>query len=248
MPNDGLDELAALLAGLPEPEPPTAPPPDLSTVSRLEWMRQRAQEKLAEERAKPPETPPAALIDEALKKAYTYLHDFATQRNVVKPGYPKSYGIAGVPEFSGLAWEAGHANFHTRTVGYKTKYYERVIFQFLLSGGKQIRLAREYPASDRLKNLLVDCKIDFTMQETRNPRGFVERVNFEFPCKVAASILLSAEPEDGKIMLHASNVSGFGTVQQLLAPEAINDASLNELSGFILGETKVLGPLLLRGA
>ena len=84
--------------------------------------------------------------------------------------------------------------------------------------------------------------------ETRNQRGFVERVNFEFPCKVAASILLSAEPEDGKIMLHASNVSGFGTVQQLLAPEAINDASLNELSGFILGETKVLGPLLLRGA
>lgn len=246
--DDGVDELAAMLGRLPEPDPPTAPPPDLSTVSRLEWLRQRAQAKIAEELAKPPEVPPAARIDEALRRAYAYLHDLAAQLNVVKPAFPKAYGIAGVPEFKGLAWETGHANFHTRTVGYQTKYYERVIFQFLLSGGKPIRVAREVPASDRLKNLLVDCKIDFTLQEVRNARGFVDRINFEFPCKVAASILLSAEPEAGKIMLHASNVSGYGTVQQVLAPEAIDDASLNELSGFILGEAKVLGPLLLRGA
>ncbi len=248
MPNDNVETLTAMLARMPEPDPPTTPPPDLSTVSRLEWLRQRAQTKLAEEAAKPPEVPPAARIDEALRRAYAYLHDLATQLNVVKPGYPKSYGIAGVPEFKGLAWESGHANFHTRTVGYQTKYYERVIFQFLLSSGGQIRVAREVPASERLKNLLVDCKIDFSLQDVRNPRGLVERVNFEFPCKVAASLLLTAEPDSGKIMLHASNVSGYGTVQQLLAPEAVDDASLNELSGFILGEAKALGPLLLRGA
>ena len=49
-------------------------------------------------------------------------------------------------------------------------------------------------------------------------------------------------------MLFRSNVSGFGVVQQVLSPDAITDEALNEFSGFILGETKALGPLLLRGA
>ena len=84
--------------------------------------------------------------------------------------------------------------------------------------------------------------------ESRNARGFVEHMTFEFPCKVAASVLFSADMAAGKMMLYASNVSGFGVVQQVLSPDAITDEALNEFSGFILGETKALGPLLLRGA
>jgi hypothetical protein len=207
-----------------------------------------AQSRLAAENENSPEVPATVRIDVALQRVYAHLKEQADQLNVVKPEHPEGYAIAGVPEFGGLAWSSGHANYHTRTVVYGEKHYERVILQFLLSANKQIRVDREYPAIENLKRVLTHCRIEYAVTESRNARGFVEHMTFEFPCKVAASVLFSADMAAGKMMLYASNVSGFGVVQQVLSPDAITDEALNEFSGFILGETKALGPLLLRGA
>jgi hypothetical protein len=67
-------------------------------------------------------------------------------------------------------------------------------------------------------------------------------------CEVKASVLLYTERDLGKILLRATNVSGFGLLSQLIAPEAINEESLDELAGFILGEQRGPGTLLLRHA
>lgn len=248
--DDGLNDLEALLQNMPEAAPRAAAAPMAAApvTNRLEQLRQLAQSKLAAEQERPLEVPAIVRIDGALERTYNYLKDLADQLNVVKPEYPKGYAIAGVPEFSGLAWSSGHANFDTRTVVYGEKHYERVILQFLLSANKQIRVEREYPASEKLKRVLTDCRIEFAVKESRNARGSVEHITFDFPCKVAASILFSADVEAGKILLHTSNVSGFGVVQQVLSPDAMTDEALNEFSAFILAETKALGPLLLRGA
>jgi len=61
-------------------------------------------------------------------------------------------------------------------------------------------------------------------------------------------VLLLTERDLGKVLLRASNVSGFGSLSQLIAPEAINEEALDELAGFILGEQKGPGSLLLRRA
>jgi hypothetical protein len=52
----------------------------------------------------------------------------------------------------------------------------------------------------------------------------------------------------GKVLLRTSNVSGFGAMNQLLAADAIDEQSLDELTAFILGESKGLGRQLLRNA
>lgn len=64
---------------------------------------------------------------------------------------------------------------------------------------------------------------------------------------MVASLQLSVASTGTELLLNTSNVSGFGAYEHVLEPEAITDDSLNELSGFILGESRSLGPLLLRG-
>jgi hypothetical protein len=249
---DGLNDLEAMLQDLQDAAPrmmdETAPAPAPPAPNRLEALRQLAQLRLAAQQESAPQIPIQERIDDALQRTYAYLKDLADQLNVVKPEFPKGYVLAGVPDFRGLAWASGHANFHTRAVAYGVKHYERVILQFLLSADKSVRVDREYPASEKLQRVLTDCRIEFAVTEVRNARGSVQHMTFDFPCKVAANILFSADVEAGKILLHTSNVSGFGVVQQVLSPDAITAESLNEFSAFILGETKALGPLLLRGA
>jgi len=206
-------------------------------------------------RAQPAAAAPAASpatihtrVSDALRRAHRYLKDLAEQLNVLKPAYPKGYGIAGVPEFNGLAWEAGHAECHTREISPTVKLFEQVSLHFLLSGKKQIHVGREYPASEKLQQLLDDSNIEYTTQGVWSKRGSLDRTTFDFPCEVKASLLLVGQFETGRLLLSARNVSGFGSMEQILAPEAVTDESIDELRDFILGESPSLGPLLLRTA
>ena len=122
----------------------------------------------------------------------------------------------------------------------------RVALRFRLSGGKQVQSAREFPASEKLQQLLQDCGIRFSSQATWSKRGSLEQTAFTFPCEVAASLQLLGQFDTGALLLRTSNVCGFGSMEQILAPAAVSEASLEELGAYILGRTTQLGPLLLR--
>ena len=215
---------------------------------RLAQLRQRASSKAAEGKMADPQDAINATISEALEIAYRYLKDLAEQLNVIGPAYPKGYSISGVPEFTGLSWEEGRADFHVREVSPILRLYDRVSLRFRLSGKKRVRIAREYPASEKLRQWLTDCNIEFHDQNAWNSHGSIETTTFDFPCEVKASVLFFGQFELGKLLLRTRNVSGFGAMEQILAPEAVSDASLDELAGFILGESSRLGPLLLQNA
>jgi len=244
-PDDGLDTLAEILSAAAVPEPAPAVP---AAGSRLAQLRQLAQAKVTEGASVDPQEVINALVSDALVKTYRYLKELAEQLNIVQPAYSRGYAIAGVPEFNGLVWEEGHANFHTREISPLLKLYREVSLRFRLSGRKQVHIVREYPASEKLKQLLEDCRIEFNARDAWNKRGSIERTTFDFPCEVKAYLMLLGEFGTGKLLLRARNVSGFGSVEQIIAPEAVNDDALDELAAFILGETGRLGPLLLRSA
>lgn len=271
-PNDRLGILDKYFGGQPAPQAPAAPASPAESIpqaplSHLDKLKALAQQKLAEEKAKQklieeqaqqkqaadkapaPAIPAEELIDKALRQTYAYFKELVEQLNVVKPAFPKQYAIAGVPEFGGLSWDGGRADcFFTRETAIKRERMERVSLNFVLSGGDPIQLEREYPASDRLKSLLTDSKVTFTAREVYNARGSLERVKFEVPRTVDASVQLTARFETGKIQLNTTHIAGFGAMQRMVSPEAISEASLNEFSGFILGETRAQMPQLLQGS
>lgn len=246
-PGDGLDFIESLLKAAAPAAPEPAPAADAGG-GRLAQLRQLAQAKLMQEKAPDPQEETNARVGDALQRAFKYLKDLAEQLNVVQPAYARGYTISGVPEFSGLAWESGSADMRMREVSPGKKVCEQVTLNYRISAKKQIRVARESPASDRFRQLLTDNKIEFKLREERNERGSLARTVFDFPCLVKASVVMEGNFTTGLIQLKTRNVERFGIFEHQLAPEAITEASLEEFTGFILSETHRIGPLLLKGA
>lgn len=261
--DDGLSVLAGLLGaaepaataatpaaapGAPAAPPAPAAPAAAAGSSRLERLKQLAQAKLAEE--KKPDTQPEidARVSAAVEKAYRYLKDFVEQLNALKPPYEKEYTIVGMPNFDSLVWDKGEIDLRTRETTPTTKVFDQFTLQFRLSANKQLRLDREPPAHEKLKQVLNDNKIAFSSHETRNNQGVVARTSFVVPCEIKATLQLAGNFKTGKLLLRSRNVERFGLLEHVVAPEAVTDESLDELTGFLLGESSRVGPLLLKGA
>ena len=211
--------------------------------SRLAQLRELAQAKLAEQQNSGPRDNAEERISQALKRAHDYLREFAEQLGVVKPAF-KGYSILGVPDFSGLVWDAGRADYRRRDLSPTKWIYERVTLGYRLSAKKRIHVAVDGARSARMKQILAENRIQFTMQEGRNDRGALGRVTFDFPCEVTASVLLEGNFESGRILLRMSNVGHFGSLEHQLAPEAITEEAMEEFAGFILGESHRVDRLL----
>lgn len=236
----------AAQAASPGPESGTSPSTAVAGGGRLAQLRQLAQAKLEEEERPDPQEEIDQRVSDALQRAYQYLKDLTEQLNVVKPAYAKGYRIVGVPEFGDLAWEIGRIDFRSREISPTKKLYEQVAMHFRLSGNKQIRVTRENPATDRLRQVLRDNKMEFQESESRNDKGYTDKTTFVLPCEVRASLILEGDFGNGRIVLRTRNVERFGMTEHQLVPEAIAEKSLDELTVYILGETHRIGPLLLR--
>ena len=243
-PDDGLSALEELLkaASTHQPVPASAPAAASSaspdSTQRLTMLKQMAQAKLAEGPKADPQDEANRRVTEALERAYKYLKELAEQLDVLKPKYAnKGYTIPNVPEFSGLAWESGSVDLHAGP----SKRPERVSLHYRIAGPKHVRATREFPRSEKVRQMLVEHKIEHNAKEQRNARGSLESTTFMFDCEIKASLILEGRYDTGKLLLKARNVEHFGALEQLISPEAITPQSLEQLAGFILGETNRLG-------
>lgn len=247
--DDGLDILSELLGAAESAGPGGAATPAAPAGgSRLAQLKQLALAKESEEKKADPQEEIRARVSGALEKAYRYLKELSEQLNVVKPAYAKAYSIVGLPDFDGLKWMDSRVDIRAREGPSRTKLFEQVTLQFRLSANKQLRATRESPAHEKLKQMLLETKIEFTTLDERNDRHAIIRTTFVLPCEIKASLLLVGNFDTGKLLLRAHNIERFGMLEHLLAPEAITEESLEELTGFILGESSRIGPLLLKNA
>jgi len=249
---DGLEMLEELLKAVAAADqgraavaPPAAAPDATAGGGRLAQLKQLAQAKLTEEKAPDPQEDKNARVSGALQRAYEYLKELTEQLNIVKPAYAKGYAIVGVPEFANLAWESGRADLRMREISPQKKIFEQVTLNFRISANRQLRISRESPANDRLRQVLTDNKIEFKAADDRNKRGSTV---FELACEVKGSVVLEGKFDTGRILLRTRNVERYGMLEHQLVPEAVTRESLEEFAGFILGETNRVGPLLLKGS
>jgi hypothetical protein len=241
-PDDALSALEELLkASSDQPAPPPAPSFSPDSTQRLNMLKQMAQAKLAEGPKADPRDEANRRVTEALERAYKYLKELAEQLDVLKPKYTnKGYTIPNVPEFSGLAWESGSVDLQAGP----SRRPERVSLHYRITGQKHVRATREFPRSEKVKQMLVEHKIEYHAKDQRNAKGSLESTTFLFDCEIKASLTLEGRYDSGKLLLKTRNVEHFGALEQLISPEAVTAESLEELAGFILGEVNRLGPRL----
>lgn len=237
-PDDGLTMLEDLLkASSDEPPPPSVAAGSPDATQRLNMLKQMAQAKLAEVKKSDPQEEISRHVSEALDRAYRYLKEFAEQLDVLKPAYAnKGYTVPGVPEFSGLAWESGSADLQFGTA----KRPEKVSLHYRITGNKNVRATREFPRSEKVKQMLIEHKIEYHAKEQRNAKGSLESTTFMFNCEIKASLTLEGRYDTGKLLLKGRNVEHFGAIEHLIGPEAVTPQSLEELASVILGESNRL--------
>jgi hypothetical protein len=234
------DALAAPAAPAVPPTPAT-----MTTSGRLAALKQLAQAKQGEAPRDDSQEAINERVDAALRRAFDYLKELVENMNVVKPPFTKDYPLAfGVPPLDQLVWEKGQVDFRAKTVSSTSRLYEQVALTFRLNGRKQMEVTRENPAHEKFARTLTDNRIEYSKRETRNARGVVDKTTFTFPCEVNARVAMVANYQTGRIDLSARHVGRFGTIEHKVDPEAINDASLEELAGFILGESPTINLLL----
>lgn len=247
-PDDGLDALEDLLRVAADAVHAAAAPASAAPTSRLARLKELAQAKLAEPAKVDPQEEINEKITSALFRAYEYLKALAEQLDVVRPPYPKGYAIVGLPEFTGLTWKSGRADFRTREVGKDKKVWEQVSFNILLSADRKIKVQRESPATERVQRALDDHRIRYHAAETRNERGSVKHTTFTIDCDVSALLVFEGDFETGRIKLRLRDIERWGSSEYMLYPDAITEAALEEFAGVLLGETHKVGPLILAEA
>jgi CheY-like chemotaxis protein len=219
-----------------------------SPGSLLARLREAAQAKQREEQKPAQKEQFIPLVSGAVEKTYRHLKQVATLLNSAKPAYAQTYTFQGLPNFDDLKWDSVHLDFRTREVSPTSKAFEQVTLHYHLAAKKALRVVREPLADEKLKQALSEARIEFDTQQQRNQRGSVVGTIFIIPCEVKASLRLVGDFKTGKLTLKMRNVEHFGTLEHTLSAEAITEESLNELSRYILGESRRIGPLLLKHA
>lgn len=242
----GEDPTAAALQAAAAPAAPEAAP-----VSRLAALKQAAQAKLQDDAARAKAESKEEREDrvsEALKRAYWYFKDLVEQLDVLKPDFPgKGYAIHGVPEFSDFAWQVGQLDLRTREVSPIRKLFTRITLDYRLSKGKPIlKVERDYPASEKLKQMLKDYQLGFSSRDTKTDSGAIAKTSFGINFEVLCKLELEANYETYKLLLKTRNVERFGMLEHVIEADAVTQESLEELTGYLMCETHKLGPLLLK--
>lgn len=229
------------------------PASQVAATGRLATLKLAAQAKLIEEAAKAKAESKDVLEDrvsEALKRAYFYFKDLVEQLDVLKPDLPgKGYAVHGVPEFTDFAWDVGKLDLRSREVSPIRKLFTKVVLDYRLSKGKpMLKVERDYPASEKVKQVLKDYGLEFSSRDTRTASGAIQKTSFGIALGVVCKLELEGNYDTYKILLKMRNVERFGLAEHTIAPEAVTQESLEELTGFILGEATKVGPLLLKSA
>ena len=253
----GEDPTAAVLqaaAAAPAAEAPAAAPPAAPAagpVGRLAALKAAAQQKAIDDAAKAKaesKDEKEDRVSEALRRAYWYFKDLVEQLDVLKPDFPgKGYAVHGVPEFTDFAWDVGRLDMRARELTPIRKLTTRVTLDYRLSKGKSIlKVERDYPANEKVKQMLKDYGLVFSSRDTRTESGAVARTSFGIDFEVLCKLELEGNYDTYKLLLKMRNVERFGVMEHIIAPEAVTQESLEELAGFIFCETHKVGPLLLK--
>lgn len=246
----GEDPADAAIAATTASEPIAAADTTIGMTGRLAALKIAAAQKAAAEAARAKSESREEKEDrvsDSLKRAYAYLKDLVEQLDVLKPDMPaKNYVIHGVPEFSELAWDVGKLDMLSREVSPIRKLWTRVTLDYRLAKGRPIlRVERAPPANDKLKQMLKDYQIGFSSRDEKTPGGAVIKTIFGINFEVLCQLHFEADYGAGMIRLSTRNVERYGRAEYVIAPQAITQESLEELTAFILCESTKLGPLLL---
>ena len=232
----------------PVPDLPDLPPlaPEAPAGSLLDQLRHQAATRQREmHTALAQRTQVNEAIDQALKRTFFYLHELVQQLNIVKPDISRHLPLTEDQTLDQLSWQEGFSDYRTQSQS-AGALVELVTFTYHLSGERNLHVSRDGPAVERFRTTLFDFGLPFTCKEFKNDRRYVERAEFDIRSDVSVSVRWKADFARGAIVVEARNLERLGSALFTLAPQAIDQALLDEFGRLVLAQPNRFRELIKR--
>lgn len=235
----------------PQPKP-FATMVDPTKPSLLDQLREKSEALRAEgEAARRPLEDGIREIDRLLWRAFRWLDEAIGHLGVIRPRVNHTFHLGTVTSLERPQFERGFVSFRRKPVA-NIEVLEHVELYYRLEGDKPIILRVPPMQASSVEERLRASTMPYQYQTEHDERRVVRYGVFHVQPQIAASVRLEPDYRDQTVHVSLRNVDRFESLHLEFQPDKVNEAALEQLVKFMLGESNAfirLAPLkLIRGA
>ena len=178
----------------------------------------------------------AQVVEDAMQRAFRYLHDLLEQLKIIKPVNPVVYRLPGVGEFRDLAMGESFVSSRTRPL-LDHDYLHRIDFYIVWSLGDDLVIERDIPpAAEKVRDLLWRSNMKFIETATRNDAGAALVTRFLIPQAINMAITLRADYDERRVIVLAKNVLRMGNDEFAVSAQELVEPVLEDMARMLIGQ------------
>jgi hypothetical protein len=205
---------------------------DLKKQAELVRTQQILQQSLQADKTK--------LVEDKMKQTFQYVNELLKQLAVVKPTNPLMFTIPGVSNLVGLSLADSFIDYRRKRIGDR-EYYDTIHFFIKWASGNTVTInCDDSTTAQKARDALWASKIKFMEEEKKNTRGILIGAKYTFPAAIVSDITVTADHEQGQLVVQAKNLFGVGTEQLNIPVPEINEALLEDFAKAIIGQKSTL--------
>jgi hypothetical protein len=175
-------------------------------------------------------------VDEAMHRAFQYLHELFQQLSVLQPTTPTVYTLPGLGEMRSLRYAESFIDAR------KKKISERDVYDFTdlwikWTHPQVLSAERVMPAEiAKTRQLLWTSNVKFTEDEKKAAHGPVQSVRFNVPSAVTVAFTMSADHDKRRVLFYGKNALRLGNDDFATPADELSEGMLEEFAKLLLGQ------------
>ena len=205
--------------------------------SLLEQLREQSQAKQMQEGAlRKPVEEALQDIDRRLWKVFRWFDEAMRHLAVIKPAVAHVFRLDPVLAIESPRYESGFVSYRRRTIA-SLELLEHVEVFYKLSGGDDIAFKLPTAAVRGVEDRLRSAGLEYHYQTETDYNHVVRHGVFRVKPEISASIRFEPDYRSQRVEVTLRNVDRFESVSLEFYHDAIDEAVLEDLFRFIVGES-----------
>ncbi|HEY3076801.1 MAG TPA: hypothetical protein VGJ74_16650 [Burkholderiales bacterium] len=201
---------------------------DLKRQADLQRTQTSLQRSLREENVR--------AVDEAMHRAFLYLHDLFKQLAVLMPVNPVVYAMRGIGEFRDLRYGDSFIDARKKKIG-ERDVYDYTDFWIKWTTPNALAFTREMPHEiAKAREVLRHANLKFTEEEKKTPGGPVLNVKFFVPGAVTVDFTVRADHDQRRVLFYGKNALQLGIDDFVVPADELTEAMVEEFAKLLLGQ------------
>ena len=177
-----------------------------------------------------------AVVEDAMRRTFRYLHDLLEQLKVIKPTNPIVYSLHGIGEMRDLGFSDSSIDYRTKKVADK-EHYERVELYLVWSSPTDLVVARDMPqTAEKVRDILRAANVRFKEDEKKGAMGTVVLTKFSIPKTVRADVSIRADYDKRRLAVVTKNLLRTGSDDFAFPADECNEKLLEDLAHVLIGQ------------